>query len=160
MRYGKRHSDRPQILRTLLIAAATILASATAAWQISSAVATAQHQSVQAHRQAAQAQAQACYETNRLLWFLDRASYAGYQRDKNAAAYLRRAAQYAEHHGATTQRLASTFQAAARDAYWQPLTDCTRQNFELQAAAPVDQIPQRQMLQLLTHPPTPPATAH
>lgn len=139
-----------------LLVACTIAASALVAYAISSALDQSQHTSSQAKGAAATS----CYASDKLLWSLDRASWGGYQRDLQAASFLRAVARRAKH-GQVVEQLAANFQAAADDAYWQPLVDCSQvvnhpHTAKLRSAVPISTVPDATIRRTLAAPPQPP----
>lgn len=149
-------------LKLIALVIGTMAASALMAWKIADAVTSTQQTAGVAARQAGRAAEQGCYETDTLLWHLDGASYAGYQRDEDAAAFLRNGAASAFHKGsAVIVQLADVFEAAAREAYWQPLVDCQAAragSARLGIAVPISTVPKQTIQQVLAHPPVPPTS--
>jgi hypothetical protein len=142
-----------------------VIASGLIAWGVSSGAQHTSQQSGQAVGTAARsahASAVNCFETNSLLWHLDRASYSGYQRDKSAATFLNAIATHAlPGSGKVVDRLSTVFAAAADDAYWQPLVNCADvaahpTHATLQAAVPISTVDPHEIQRTLATPPQPP----
>lgn len=147
-------------LKLAALVVGTIAASAFMAWQISAAVTNTQDTAGIAAQRAGHATAQGCYETDRLLWNLDRSSYAGYQRDTAAVNFIRAVGKQAP---TGIAQIVQVFSQAAQDAYWQPLLDCTQTArhpavTQLAAAVPVSTVPKQTIQQVLAHPPAPPTS--
>jgi hypothetical protein len=155
----------PKRWKLALLIACVVAAAAALAWSIPAALRHAQQASGDAQQQSTQATraaATSCYETAKLLWYLDRASYAGYQRDNATGAFLHATATRAFNRGAAViERLAGTFDSAAQDAYWQPIPDCAQvlqpgRHAGLQTAVPIDTVPPAVIRATLSYPPHPP----
>lgn len=147
-------------LKLIALVVGTVAASALMAWVITDAVTNTQDTAGMAAQRAVHATAQGCYETDRLLWNLDRSSYAGYQRDTAAVNFIRAVGKQVP---SGVAQIVQVFGQAAQDAYWQPLLDCTQAArhpavTQLAAAVPVSTVPKQTIQRVLAHPPAPPTS--
>lgn len=112
----------------------------------------------------------ACYRLNYLRWQDDKARYAGWVRDRNAASYLEATVRYVRQHGTLLQQrsvlittaLAANFRNAATSAYFLPLTDCTAaddhpRTYRPPNAIPFERVRRAHLTAILAMPPQPPA---